>query len=117
MEKQHKLKQLFSDDEWKYFLRLGNAMSTAEEKSVFFDTIKAKKLANKNYSVFDDFPKADSMQICRSIIKALEAANAKKVELDKVWTPKRAKSREMLSRLFGELILQGFHDPKEEKAG
>lgn len=110
-----KYRNLFEPNEWEWFLRLGKGMSDPEEKRVFHDTVIAKKLENSSYSLFDDFPKADSMQIARDILKTLRAVNEKHHEKSKTWTPKRAKNREMLSRLFGELITQGFHLSEEER--
>lgn len=116
MEKKNKWRHLFQADEWHYFLRLGNAMGDADDKRVFFETVITKKQGNRNYSVYDDFPRGDSMQICKDILKALKAVNEKHQGKDKTWTPRRAKKQEMLSRLFAELILQGFHNPPKESA-
>ncbi len=116
MEKKDKWKHLFRDDEWQYFLRLGNALNEAEEKRTFFETIIGKKQENANYCIYDDFPRSDSLSICREIVKDLSAKNALREEKEKTWMPKRSREKEMMSRLLGELICQGFHDPKKETA-
>ncbi len=112
------LRKAYGEEEWNFIVKVGKSMNDPEERAAFKQMVLAKKQADPAYSIFSDFPRADSMQICKDIIKALAAVNAKIIEKNKTWTPRRAKKQEMLSRLFGELVLQGFHNPpKEENPG
>ena len=52
------IRKLFSADEWEWFCKIGASYSDPEQKKVFFEAIKEKKMENPNYSLFSDFPKA-----------------------------------------------------------
>lgn len=109
------LRKAYGEEEWAFIVRVGKSMNDPEEREAFKQMVLAKKSADPAYSIFADFPRADSMQICKDILKALASVNAKALEKNKIWTPRRAKKQEMLSRLFGELVLQGFHNPPKEE--
>lgn len=55
------IRKLFTADEWQWFVKIGGSYSDPEQKKVFFEAIKEKKLADANYSLFTDFPKASGL--------------------------------------------------------
>lgn len=46
--------------EWNYVCRLGSCLHDPEAKRAFWETVKAKKLGNKNYSIYDDYPMSEN---------------------------------------------------------
>lgn len=46
--------------EWGYVKKLGSAFSDPEEKRSFWEHVKGKKLARRNYSIYEDFPRNES---------------------------------------------------------
>jgi len=54
------IRKLFSGEEWEWFCKVGASYTDPEQKKVFFEAIKEKKLENPNYSLFTDFPKEGS---------------------------------------------------------
>lgn len=50
--------ELFGSEEWAWVVKLGSAMHEPEAKKIFWETVKAKKEADPEYSVYSDFPKA-----------------------------------------------------------
>lgn len=50
--------KVFGAEEWAFICRLGSAMNhDPEAKANFWETVKAKKLADVGYSIFSDYPK------------------------------------------------------------
>lgn len=50
-------RKMFSAEEWEWFVKIGASYSDSEQKKVFFEAIKEKKVENPKYSLFADFPK------------------------------------------------------------
>lgn len=70
-----KWEELFGS-EWPWVQKLGSAIRDPEEKKVFWETIKAKKLADSSYSVYSDFPstgnaKERAMVECCNFVRGL----------------------------------------------
>lgn len=55
----NKHRELFTTDEYNWFLKLGQAMSDPEQKRVFFESVIEKKEADSSYNLFTDFPKQE----------------------------------------------------------
>jgi len=76
--------------EWPWVQRLGKAISDPEEKRVFWETVRDKKLADPSYSMYEDFPMADSsgrkriaMKYSHEILQMLRGrGNAEKSDRD-----------------------------------
>lgn len=73
----HKHRELFSVNEWEWFLKLGASYSDPEQKKSFYETVIEKKLADKSYSIFTDFPKSHGLEICREILEMLKHGKSK----------------------------------------
>lgn len=54
-----KHRELFTTDEYQWFLKLHGAMSDPEQKQVFYESVIEKKEADSSYSLFTDFPKQE----------------------------------------------------------
>ncbi len=58
-------KERFGPIEWAWIERLGRALHDAEQKRDFWDTIRAKKDADENYSIFSDFPRTNAAALAQ----------------------------------------------------
>lgn len=97
------LRKMFSAAEWEWFLKIGASYSDPEQKKVFFEAIKEKKLENPNYSLFSDFPKSGSADSADPTYT--ESASPGDLALPKNTTRKTFKGeeicRDIISRLKG----------------
>lgn len=103
-------KEMFGS-EWEWVVKLGSCFSDPEEKKSFWETVKAKKLADPSYSVYSDFPREPSankkaMRECCDFVFGLRQP---------VKTENKPEERSELQELFGKIIDEGKHLPAEEE--
>lgn len=53
--------ELFGN-EWEYIKRLGASISDPDEKKVFWENVKQRKLEDPNFSIYSLFPKTEEKQ-------------------------------------------------------
>lgn len=105
-----KWRNLFSTEEWTWCHQLSKAMHDAEEKKVFWEAVIGKKQADRNYSVFSDFPRETEKTICADILCFLKAGNEKRMREEKVFVePEKSGELKELGELFSKLIQEGRH--------
>jgi hypothetical protein len=69
--------------EFEYIKKLGNALHDPEQKREFWEMVKAQKLADKNYSIYQDFPveekdpKMKAMRDCCEFVRGLRIPKPK----------------------------------------
>ncbi len=74
----NKWQEIFGS-EFSYIVKLGSCLTDPEEKKGFWETVKAKKLANPNWSIYDDYPPAENATK-RAMRECLDAVLRKPVE-------------------------------------
>lgn len=52
-------RSIFGEEEWRFISKLGASLTDPEEKRSFWETVKDKKEADPDYSIFTDFPKEE----------------------------------------------------------
>ncbi len=98
---------LYGKEEWAFILRLGRSFTDKEQKEAFWEIVKSKKLADKNYSIYQDFPQGGWRQVCEDILATLRN---KSMATEPV--KNSPLKRSLFRRLLGELVFQGFHKPE-----
>lgn len=91
--------------EFSYICKLGGCLADPEEKKAFWETVKAKKLADRSWSIYQDYPRPEgsikrAMQECVGSILKRKILHEEKPE---------AKAQTAIQEFFGELIDLGGH--------
>lgn len=91
--------------EWHYVVRLGSAISDPKDKREFWENIKARKLADPKFSIYELFPtsknpKALAGKYCGEILEMIGTREKPRVIPEEL---------SELQKDFGELIELGAH--------
>lgn len=76
-------RNLFTQKELEWFLKLGSAMTSPEEKKAFFEDVVETKRADPSWDFFSKYPrkreKFPGHEICAEIIEMLRGRGQKNV--------------------------------------